>query len=55
LVDFVPEGTAAKPAPDAAGSTEIEPHRAVEPAWKAALGLLLLVVAVVLIWLVLGH
>jgi thiol:disulfide interchange protein len=27
----------------------------VEPAWKAALGLLLLVVAVVLIWLVLGH
>jgi eukaryotic-like serine/threonine-protein kinase len=51
LVDFVPEGTAAKPS----DSTEIEPHRAVEPAWKAALGLLLLVVAALLIWLALGR
>jgi hypothetical protein len=52
LVDFVPEGTAAKPS----DSTEIEPRRALEPAWKAALGLLLLlVVAALLIWLALGR
>lgn len=51
LVEFVPEGTTQKSAQDAADSTEIEAQRVVEPAWKAALGLLLLVVAALLIWL----
>jgi eukaryotic-like serine/threonine-protein kinase len=57
LVEFVPEGAAARPPNDNTGSIdiEIEEPRALEPAWKAALGLLLLVVAAVLIWLVLGH
>ena len=44
LVDFVPDGATATPAHEAAGSTELEPDRALTPAWKAALGLLLLVV-----------
>ncbi len=54
LVDFVPVGVAAKPL-SVASPSELEPRSAAKPAWKAALGLLLLVGVALVMWLVARH